>query len=725
MNFLAPLFLAGAAALVLPMVFHLIRRKTREQVPFSSLMFLRVSPPRLTKRSRLEDLLLLLLRCLVLALLAAAFARPFVRRPLALPDIRGTSRRELILVDTSASMRRNGLWDAARARLVATVEAAAPGDSLAVYAFDRRMRPVVTFADWTSRPTAERAALVRSRLDALTPAWGASDLGTALVRAAEELTDASTTRPGESLQIRLISDLSEGDRVQALASFEWPKSVRLVVDPVKPKTTGNAGVQWLSGGSGATVKVGDGVRVRVSNSGDATRDAFSVAWVRSGAKEPYGTPVAVYVPPGQSRIATLPLPGTNAPPDLSEVLLLGDLEAFDNRVGVIPPEPTPVQLLYLGADAAKEDGAAGSASVHGPLFFLRHALEGNPQQKVRITTQPAAAALAAADLVVITGDLSEDRIAPIRERLTAGGMVLLVLSPEGGSATVSALSGVRGVTVEEARVKGDTLLGDLDFKHPFLLPFADPRYSDFSHIHFWKYRRLEVAALPGARVPARFETGDPALVELPVGKGRLVVLTSGWQPSDSQLAVSTKFVPLLQSMLESAGVGSVPVAAFTVGDSVPLDLHDMGAVRIRSPRGELFPLSTGSAAFEATTEPGVYAVESAGAEGSTPRVVRRFAVNVDPQESHIQPLPLETLERFGAPATAAADSPRAIARTNPATAGVLAAIEAEARQKLWKWCLSAAFALALGETAVAAFSAQRSRARQGRESLQTSDPVPS
>jgi hypothetical protein len=304
-------------------------------------------------------------------------------------------------------------------------------------------------------------------------------------------------------------------------------------------------------------------------------------------------------------------------------------------------------------------------------------------------------------------------------------MVLLVLSREGGAAAVSALSGVNGVAVEEAQVKGDTLLGDLDFKHPFLLPFADPRYSDFTHIHFWKYRRLDAAALPGARVPARFETGDPALVELAVGKGRLVILTSGWHPSDSQLAVSTKFVPLLQSMLESAGVGSIPMAAFTVGDPVSIEVPNSGAVRIRTPRGDLIPLSAGTPAFEATDEPGVYSVEATPATGSTPRVLRRFAVNVDPQESHTQPLPLETLERFGAPATAATDQPRAAAKADPAASGLLAAIEAESRQKLWKWCLSAAFALALVETAAAAFSAQRARAGEGGGAPQTSDPVPS
>ena len=77
MSFLAPLFLLGALAVVGPILFHLIRRTTREVTPFSSLMFLRESPPRVTRRSRLENLWLLLLRCLVIGLLALGFARPF------------------------------------------------------------------------------------------------------------------------------------------------------------------------------------------------------------------------------------------------------------------------------------------------------------------------------------------------------------------------------------------------------------------------------------------------------------------------------------------------------------------------------------------------------------------------------------------------------------------------------------------------------------------------
>ncbi|MEZ0258996.1 MAG: BatA domain-containing protein, partial [Chthoniobacter sp.] len=48
MNFLAPLFALGALAVIGPILFHLIRRTTREKTPFSTLMFLEPSPPRIT-----------------------------------------------------------------------------------------------------------------------------------------------------------------------------------------------------------------------------------------------------------------------------------------------------------------------------------------------------------------------------------------------------------------------------------------------------------------------------------------------------------------------------------------------------------------------------------------------------------------------------------------------------------------------------------------------------
>src|SRR5262245_34810547 len=114
MNFLAPLFLLGAFGIALPLVFHLIRRTTREQTPFSSLMFLQPTPPRLTRRSKLEHILLLILRCAVLCLLAVGFARPFIKSNAPTLSGPAATKRVVVLVDTSASMRRANLWRTAR-----------------------------------------------------------------------------------------------------------------------------------------------------------------------------------------------------------------------------------------------------------------------------------------------------------------------------------------------------------------------------------------------------------------------------------------------------------------------------------------------------------------------------------------------------------------------------------------------------------------------------------
>src|SRR2546422_9771777 len=116
MSFLAPLFLFGVLAVAAPIVFHLIRRTSREKMPFSSLMFLQPTPPRVTRSSKLENILLLLLRCLVLCLLALGFARPFFQKPVAADNSSGQGQRLALLVDASASMRRDSLWSDARAK---------------------------------------------------------------------------------------------------------------------------------------------------------------------------------------------------------------------------------------------------------------------------------------------------------------------------------------------------------------------------------------------------------------------------------------------------------------------------------------------------------------------------------------------------------------------------------------------------------------------------------
>ena len=114
MGFLAPWFLAGMAALGLPVYIHLLRRQTTTPRAVSSLMFFERGTQSSTRHRRLRYLLLFALRAILLFLLVLAFANPFVRRANA-----GASGRLLLLVvDDSFSMRAGTrLSDAKQAAL--------------------------------------------------------------------------------------------------------------------------------------------------------------------------------------------------------------------------------------------------------------------------------------------------------------------------------------------------------------------------------------------------------------------------------------------------------------------------------------------------------------------------------------------------------------------------------------------------------------------------------
>ncbi|MGA2712897.1 MAG: BatA domain-containing protein, partial [Bryobacteraceae bacterium] len=73
MGLFAPWFLAGLAALALPLYLHLLKRQTTKPKPVSSLMFYESRTQASTRHRRLRYFLLLSLRLLVLLLLILAF----------------------------------------------------------------------------------------------------------------------------------------------------------------------------------------------------------------------------------------------------------------------------------------------------------------------------------------------------------------------------------------------------------------------------------------------------------------------------------------------------------------------------------------------------------------------------------------------------------------------------------------------------------------------------
>src|ERR1700694_2361278 len=119
MGFLVPAFFAGLAALAVPVLIHLINRERKVVIQFPSLMFLQKIPYKSVRRQKLRHLLLLALRCLALAILVAAFTRPFLARHASVGLALTGARERVVLLDRSYSMGYGDHWkraqDAAKA----------------------------------------------------------------------------------------------------------------------------------------------------------------------------------------------------------------------------------------------------------------------------------------------------------------------------------------------------------------------------------------------------------------------------------------------------------------------------------------------------------------------------------------------------------------------------------------------------------------------------------
>ena len=698
MSFLAPLFLVGAAAVALPILFHLIRRTTREKMPFSSLMFLKPSPPRVTRRSRLENILLLIFRCLVLCLLALGFARPFFQKPMAASAQAGAGKRVVLLVDTSASMQREGLWADARVQAERWLRQSEPADKFALFTFDRQARRVVSFEEWSTLPAGDRVAVARQRLAQATPGWAATQLGHALISAAEILEDAnsrgSATELASARQIVVISDFQEGSKLEGLQGFDWPRGVEVFLEPVKAGKKSNAGLQLLAEIEDSS-QPGNEIlpRVRVVNAADSQHEQFRIGWARPAEGSFAGTAVDAYVPPGQSRVLQAPPPPPGLPAE--RLLLTGDSEDFDNVVYVVPPKAEQVKVLFLGDDAERDHVQA--------LYYLRRAFQETRLQNVQIVQRSNDAVLAQADLdsaylAIITDTLPDSRIRTVREFLLGGKTVLFAMKTVTAAQTLARIAGIDAMAAEEANTDGYAMLGRIDFEHPLFAPFADPRYSDFTKIHVWKHRRLDTNQLAGAQVLARFDKGDPALIQVPVGQGSLLVLTTGWQPADSQLALSSKFVPLLYSILEYSGGLKARLAQYVVDDEANLgSVNRASGIAVRKPDGSRVDLPADSTRFSAMDLPGIYTVTSQQA-------TQRFAVNLDSAESKTAPMPLEDLQRLGLPMkeVVVAEIKKLEEKRQH-----LHATELENRQKLWRWLLVATITVLILETWLAGWLGRR------------------
>ncbi len=652
MSFLFPLYLLGALAVGIPIFLHLRRRPPKEHIEFGSLMFLEKTPERVTRRTRLEQILLLALRCLALILLALAFGRPFLS-VIQLPSENSSLTRVVVLVDRSASMRRSDLHEAAVAAATQATRTYEGEVELGLAVFDEKFTLLADLPTLSGLGAGARASAVAERLGKEDAAlsWLGTDLGLAMTQAANLLLTADTQRPAQRREIVVISDFQNGAHRELLRANPWSDVVKVRCVALAPAEKGNLSLTLAATPPRSKIEEAEVYRVRISSAAETGEAKVRFGW--KGFPETYAETL---VAPGTGRIVTSPPRPAGAERGTIEVT--GDAHAFDNEVHVAPVQPRPLRIRYLGAEA--EGDSAGS-----PLFYLKKALQPTLALMPIVTATPTSADLDpnATEIVVAPGPWDVWTGEALHHFASTGGLVLAIPDAKTDPAAFAALSGEAEWKLGEAAVKDYAMLSGLDFEHPVLEPFARAQIRDFTKVRFWKHRVLDFGNTPpddSVRILAKFDGGSPAWMEQRTGDGAIFYFFAGWRPEEGQLALSSKFVPLLFSIFDHAGYSIRAAPAVYVGET------DKSA-------------------------PGFY--ESTDETGEQ----RLLAVNLDPSEGRIDPFdPLVEFAALGIP----------LAEANPAPAPELSAAQKlrveseqkESRQKLWKWLVLAALVLLVGET---------------------------
>ncbi|MHC4331810.1 MAG: vWA domain-containing protein, partial [Planctomycetota bacterium] len=589
-------------------------------------------------------------------------------------------------------------------------------DRVCVMSFDKSARTLIGFEQWQMLEPARRVPVAIEEISKLSPGWNGTALGQALVNAAEAIEDdeANEQQRAASLrQVVLVSDLQQGSRLAALRSYEWPERTELAVKPIAAKGTTNATLQLLTDRDDLAVADGQyRAPVRITNSPDATKEQFTVRWAGQTGPDEADWITDVYVAPGHSAVVHVrPPAGEQAG---RRLILTGDDHEFDNTLYLAPQLKQQINIVYIG-----------TADPNNPkemLYYVRRCFDTSRALNPRIILSPSSEEIADAHFVIIADLLEQNQTAALRQYLESGRTALLAMKSPQAATDVGALTGIGNLQAEEAEVERYAMLDRIEFNHPLLAPFAEPQFGDFTRIHFWKHRTIDMARMPDARVLVSFDSNEPAVIEQPVGAGSLLVLTSSWHPSDSQLALSSKFVPLLYSVLEYGGVLVGQRSQHFVGDNVPVSYSQASQptdMKIRKPDGSLIShelwhglparedtakMAVPQPSFVGADQPGIYTIESSAQD-------RLFAVNLPVAESRTAPMSVEEFEGLGVSLGQSSNVPTELVKQASRRSSF---VDLEFEQKLWRWALVALLAVALIETWLAGWLT-RSRPIAGRE----------
>ena len=347
MQFLNQILLAGLAAAAIPIIIHLLNRRRFKRVPWAAMRFVQVSLQRNQRRMQIEDLILLLLRMLLLALLAFALARPALDWLRA--NFLGSSTvATAIILDRSGSMAADGRFELAKQAATEAIDGLPDGSAAAVLlaadsadagifepTVDLRLaRNMIIEASLSDRPT-DLLPAVEKALEILAR-------GSAVDKELVLITDGQAE--GWTQFEALLKQLAEADGTR----------VNVVLVGAQTPITDNLGISDLRQVSALT-PAGQALRfeIGVTNYGDT--EAVSAPVTLDIDNEPSGDPFLIdRLPAGETKnitlFAKLATPGYHR----ATASLPGDAMPADDRRTIVLRAADGIAVLLVDGQPGRD-----------------------------------------------------------------------------------------------------------------------------------------------------------------------------------------------------------------------------------------------------------------------------------------------------------------------------------------------------------------------------------
>lgn len=579
-GFLAPWFLLAGAAVLVPLALHFLLRQESRTYSFPAIRHLLRTERDHARRIRSEQILLLLLRIAIVAVVVLLGARLHFsgdgesHDPTALAIVIDNSMSASVVEDGRRRL------DAIKAAALESVAAAGHDDDVWVLRAGTPWLPAIR----------EGAPAAREAVAGTEPSHGPADLAAA-VRRAREIVAQSDLRARE---VHLLTDMQASGLAGASGADEPHGDIPVLVFAAPGGDVRNLGVRSLSFDGGPRPFAGRQVDVAVTVAGgpaDGAGDAVGVRLYADGRVRG----AAAGVPGATVRLPAGPFAAGRldgyAEID-SDALAADDRRFFAlqvgdaTRVGVAGPAGV---FLAEALAVMEEHGRVARVPARAAAVLFSAAGEGLDQR------DPSQAA------VVLPG--ADPALLPALNRRLAGAGIPFSYEPAGAG-------GARVATGDGAAADGAP--ASLD----------DAEVSVFHGI-------VPLAADRPGRALLSLSSGDPWLIEGRAESGPFMLLASALDLRATRVPVSAAMIPMLEWIVDRAS-GDDPGSAVEAGSPFPVPA---GASRVRGPDGAEHAVDAGQPFLDTRlagfyeilagdSVTGVVAVNASGAEMDLTRASR-------------------------------------------------------------------------------------------------------